>query len=256
MASQNGAPPDRQTEPAILIDDLQYAVPGKRILHDIHLKVEGGSILAVMGMSGCGKTSLLKCIAGLVKPTGGHVFIEGQDIVPLSESELDRVRLRIGLVFQYAALFDSLTVFENVSFGLRHHRKLSRKEMARIVAERLEDVGMSDTENLYPSQLSGGMQKRVGLARSLAMEPAVLLYDEPTSGLDPVIARNIDDLILETRDKMGKTSVVVSHDIASIFRIADRIAMLDAGTVIAYGTPEDMRQSDHPKVKEFVQGAE
>jgi phospholipid/cholesterol/gamma-HCH transport system ATP-binding protein len=255
MASQNDESPGRQTENAILVNDLEYTVPGKRILHDIHLEVERGTVLAVMGMSGCGKTSLLKCMAGLVKPSGGQILIEGQDIVPLSESELDRVRLRIGLVFQYAALFDSLSVFDNVSFGLRHHRSMGRKEMTKVVAERLEDVGMSGTESLYPSQLSGGMQKRVGLARALAMEPAVLLYDEPTSGLDPVIARNIDDLILETRDKMGKTSVVVSHDIASIFRIADRIAMLDAGTVIAYGTPEDMRQSDHPKVREFVSGA-
>jgi phospholipid/cholesterol/gamma-HCH transport system ATP-binding protein len=248
--------PNHPPEKAIIVDDLEYAVPEKRILHDIHLEVDRGSILAVMGMSGCGKTSLLKCIAGLVKPTGGHILIEGQDIVPLSESELDRVRLRIGLVFQYAALFDSLTVFDNVSFGLRHHTRSSSREMSRIVAERLEDVGMQGTENLYPSQLSGGMQKRVGLARALAMEPALLLYDEPTSGLDPVIARTIDDLILETRDKKRMTSVVVSHDIASIFRIADYIAMLDAGTVIAYGTPEDMRQSDNPKVREFVSGTE
>jgi phospholipid/cholesterol/gamma-HCH transport system ATP-binding protein len=239
----------------VSIKDLEYAVPEKRILHDVNLEVEKSELLAIMGMSGCGKTSLLKCIAGLVKPTGGHILIDGQDTVPLSESELDQVRLKMGLVFQYAALFDSLTVYENVAFGLRHHRNLSREELDKIVADRLADVGMEGVEKLYPSQLSGGMQKRVGLARALAMEPAVLLYDEPTSGLDPVIARNIDELMLSTRDRKGMTSIVVSHDIASIFRIADHIAMLDEGTVIAYGTPAEMRASDHPKVREFISDA-
>jgi phospholipid/cholesterol/gamma-HCH transport system ATP-binding protein len=239
---------------AVVVRGLEYTVPEKRILHDVNLTVPRGGLLAIMGKSGCGKTSLLKCMAGLVKPSGGEIVLEGQDIVPLRESELDEVRLKIGLVFQYAALFDSLTVFENVAFGLRHHRKTDRKQLSRIVAERLADVGMEGTEPLYPSQLSGGMQKRVGLARALAMEPAVLLYDEPTSGLDPVIARNIDELILNTRSRMGMTSIIVSHDIESIFRIADHIAMLDEGTVIAYGTPEEMRASDHPKVREFVLG--
>jgi phospholipid/cholesterol/gamma-HCH transport system ATP-binding protein len=239
----------------VSIKDLEYAVPEKLILHDVNLEVEKSELLAIMGMSGCGKTSLLKCIAGLIKPTGGHIFIDGQDTVPLSESELDQVRLKMGLVFQYAALFDSLTVYENVAFGLRHHRKLSREELDKIVADRLADVGMEGVEELYPSQLSGGMQKRVGLARALAMEPAVLLYDEPTSGLDPVIARNIDELMLSTRDRKGMTSIVVSHDIASIFRIADHIAMLDQGTVIAYGTPAEMRASDHPSVREFISDA-
>jgi phospholipid/cholesterol/gamma-HCH transport system ATP-binding protein len=239
---------------AVIVRGLEYTVPEKRILHDVNLTVPRGGLLAIMGKSGCGKTSLLKCMAGLVKPSGGEIVLEGQDIVPLRESELDELRLKIGLVFQYAALFDSLTVFENVAFGLRHHRKTDRKQLSRIVAERLADVGMEGTEPLYPSQLSGGMQKRVGLARALAMEPAVLLYDEPTSGLDPVIARNIDELILNTRSRMGMTSIIVSHDIESIFRIADHIAMLDEGTVIAYGTPEEMRASDHPKVREFVLG--
>ena len=239
----------------VSIKDLEYAVPEKRILHDVNLEVEKSELLAIMGMSGCGKTSLLKCIAGLIKPTGGHIFIDGQDTVPLSEGELDQVRLKMGLVFQYAALFDSLTVYENVAFGLRHHRKLSREELDKTVADRLGDVGMEGVEKLYPSQLSGGMQKRVGLARALAMEPAVLLYDEPTSGLDPVIARNIDELMLSTRDRMGVTSIVVSHDIASIFRIADHIAMLDQGTVIAYGTPAEMRASEHPRVREFISDA-
>lgn len=242
----------RTDDPAIVVEYLNYTVPEKRILNAINLTVGKGEILAVMGKSGSGKTTLLKCLAGLIKPSGGQILLFGQDIVPLPESQLDDVRLKIGLVFQYAALFDSLSVYDNVSFGIVNHRRIGRRETSRIVADRLEDVGMPGTENLFPSQLSGGMQKRVGLARALAMEPSVLLYDEPTSGLDPVIARSIDDLIVETRDRLGMTCVVVSHDIASIFRIADRIVMLDDCEVIATGTPDEIRASAHPKVHEFV----
>jgi phospholipid/cholesterol/gamma-HCH transport system ATP-binding protein len=227
-------------------------VPGKRILDGIDLEIPKGEIIAIMGMSGSGKTTLLKCLAGLIKPTAGSIFIEGRDIVPLSERELDEVRPRMGLVFQYAALFDSLTVYENVAFGLIHNTRLRRTQITRRVKERLEDVGMEETERLYPAQLSGGMQKRVGLARALALEPAVLFYDEPTSGLDPVIARNIDDLIVETRNRLEMTSVVVSHDIRSIFRIADRIAMLYDGKLIAVGTPKELRLSEDAHVREFI----
>lgn len=240
---------------AVSVRALAYEVPEKRILHDVNLDVEPGEILAVMGMSGSGKTTLLKCLAGLVKPTAGRIEIEGRDIVPLSERQLDEVRLRMGLVFQYAALFDSLSVYENVAFGLVNHRSISRKDLDQIVAQRLDDVEMEGTERLYPSQLSGGMQKRVGLARALAMEPAVLLYDEPTSGLDPVIARTIDDLIVSTRDRRQVTSVVVTHDVASIFRIADRIAMIANGTITAYGTREQIQASTDPAVRQFI-GAE
>ena len=237
---------------AVEVDALQYDVPEKRILQDINLAVANGDVVAIMGQSGSGKTSLLKCMTGLVKPSSGKIVIEGHDIVPMKERDVDDVRLKIGLVFQYAALFDSLTVYENVSFGLAYHRSLSRREMRRIVAERLADVGMEGTEGLYPSQLSGGMQKRVGLARALAMEPDILFYDEPTSGLDPVIARNIDDLILETRDRLGMTSVVVSHDIRSIFRIADSVAMLHEGRIVTQGTPAELRGSTDPAVREFI----
>jgi phospholipid/cholesterol/gamma-HCH transport system ATP-binding protein len=236
--------------PAIAVRDLDYTVPEKRILRGIDLTVDKGEILAVMGKSGSGKTTLLKCLAGLIKPTGGQIELFGQDIVPLSESQLDDIRLKIGLVFQYAALFDSLNVYDNVSFGIVNHRRTGRRDVRQIVADRLADVDMPGTEGLFPSQLSGGMQKRVGLARALAMEPSVLLYDEPTSGLDPVIARSIDDLIVQTRDRLGMTSVVVSHDIASIFRIADRIVMVDE--IIAAGTPDEIRASTNPKVIEFV----
>ncbi len=237
----------------VVVRSLEYAVPEKRILHDIHLDIAEGEILAVMGMSGSGKTSLLKCLAGLVKPTSGSIVIDGVDIVTISERELDQVRLKMGLVFQYAALFDSLSVYENVAFGLVHHRKLRRQDIDRVVRERLADVGMEGTEKLYPSQLSGGMQKRVGLARAMATDPSVLYYDEPTSGLDPVIAQNIDELIVATRDRHRVTSVVVSHDIRSIMRIADRIAMIQDGEIIAYGTPREMRASTDARVREFVQ---
>jgi len=237
---------------AVEVRGVDYEVPGRRILHGIDMEVSRGEIVAVMGMSGSGKTTLLKCIAALAKPSRGELRIDGEDIVPLSESALDRVRLRVGLVFQYAALFDSLTVEENVAFGLVHHRRAPKHEIRRLVAERLNEVGMAGSEGLYPSELSGGMQKRVGLARALALEPSLILYDEPTSGLDPVIGRTIDDLILRTRDRTGVTSIVVSHDILSIFRIADRIVMLDEGRIIASGTPDQMRQSPLEKVQEFV----
>jgi phospholipid/cholesterol/gamma-HCH transport system ATP-binding protein len=237
---------------AVEVAALSYDVPEKRILQDIELTVARAEVVAIMGQSGSGKTSLLKCMTGLVKPSAGKIVIEGQDIVPMQERDLDTVRLKMGLVFQYAALFDSLTVYENVSFGLAYHRQFSKREIKVIVAERLADVGMEGTENLFPSQLSGGMQKRVGLARALAMEPDILFYDEPTSGLDPVIARNIDDLILETRDRLGMTSVVVSHDIRSIFKIADRVAMLHEGRIVAEGTPEELRQSQDAAVREFI----
>jgi phospholipid/cholesterol/gamma-HCH transport system ATP-binding protein len=242
-------------ESAIIVQNLRLSFPEKTVLRDIDLEVMRGEVLAIMGMSGGGKTSLLKCMAGLLKPSSGRILIGGHDIVPMSESELDQVRIKLGLVFQYAALFDSLSVYENVAFGLRYHSRLSRREIGEVVRARLDDVEMEGTEALYPAQLSGGMKKRIGLARALAMQPDVLLYDEPTSGLDPVIARTIDDLILETRNRRGVTSVVVSHDISSIFRIADHIAMLDEGALIAYGTPEEMRASTQPRVRAFVEGS-
>lgn len=237
---------------SVEVEGLEFAVPDKQILSDVNLTIGKGEILAIMGMSGSGKTTLLKCLAGLIKPSSGKIILEGTDIVPLNERELDEIRPRIGLVFQYAALFDSLNVFDNVAFGLIHNKRMRRSQIARIVKERLEEVGMEGTERLYPSQLSGGMQKRVGLARALAMEPAVLYYDEPTSGLDPVMAHNIDDLIVETRDRLRMTSVVVSHDIKSIFRICDRVAMIHQGTIAAYGRPDELKSSADPVVKEFI----
>lgn len=244
--------PARASAPVLEAEGVGLRLHDRRILEGIKLKVNRGEILAIMGMSGSGKTTLLKCLAGLLRPTEGAIWLEGQNLATLPEPDLERARLKIGLVFQYAALFDSLTVRENVAFGLAHNRRLSKRELDEIVALRLADVQMSGTEDLLPSQLSGGMQKRVGLARALAMEPSILLYDEPTSGLDPVIARSIDDLIVQTRDHLGMTSVVVSHDIRSILRIADRVAMLHEGRLVASGTVEEVRASTVPIVRSFL----
>ncbi len=239
----------------VSIKNMDYQVSGKRILHQINLEVLSGEIFAVIGMSGSGKTTLLKCLSGLRKPSSGEISLFGNNIVPIPEYEMDKIRMKVGLVFQYAALFDSLSVFDNVAFGLVQNGMAKGKDIKAIVARRLSEVDMEGSESMFPSELSGGMQKRVGLARALAMKPDLLLYDEPTSGLDPVIARNIDDLIVRTRERSGVTSVVVSHDIASVFRIADRIAMLEAGEIIICGTPEEIKSSDNPKVMEFIQSA-
>lgn len=238
----------------ITIRQLGCRLDGRVILHDVNLHIRRGDTVSVMGVSGSGKTTLLKILAGLIRPTSGQVFIDGTDITELSEEDLNRIRHRVGVVFQYGALFDSLTVYENVAFALSRHTRLSSKEIDDIVEEKLALVGLAGTPNLMPSQLSGGMQKRVSLARAIAMNPEVLFYDEPTSGLDPVMTTVIDDLITEMRDKLSVTSVVASHDIRSIFRISDRIAMLHGGAIVSYGTPEEIQESSDERVRQFVQG--
>jgi phospholipid/cholesterol/gamma-HCH transport system ATP-binding protein len=236
----------------ISIRNLVYDVPRKRILDNITLEIPHNAIVSVMGQSGSGKTSLLKLLTGLVRPTSGEIWVDGVNIARLSEMELDQARLKIGLVFQYSALFDSLTVYENIIFSVVRHRKLKRAELDAIVRDRLAQVGLSGIQNLYPSQLSGGMRKRVGVARALAMEPPFLFYDEPTSGLDPITAHATDQLILETGRRREVTSVVVSHHLPSIFRISDRIAMLHQGKIIIYGTPDEVRASTDPIVQRFL----
>jgi phospholipid/cholesterol/gamma-HCH transport system ATP-binding protein len=239
----------------ISIEGLTYAVPGGReVLRDVWLDVPEGKTVGVMGMSGTGKTSLLRCIAGLVQPVAGKIWIMGRQVVGLSEREWASVREHIGYVFQYAALFDSLTVFENVAFGPRRQGIRDTKELSRLVSEKLAMVGLDGTQSLYPSELSGGMKKRVGLARALALNPKLLLYDEPTSGLDPITAGVIDDLIAEMRDRLGVTSVVVSHDVDGVFRVSDVVAMLYEGRVIFTGTPDEARSTDNPYVRQFIEG--
>jgi len=251
----NSEPETERHEPSwIEARDLRYQIGGKQVLKGVTLGVPPGEILCVMGMSGCGKTTLLHCVGGLTAPTSGEIRIGDDQIVGMRENALNRVRERMGMVFQYAALFDSLTVFENVAFGLRRRRHLPIGEIRQIVAEKLALVGLPGTEALYPSQLSGGMAKRVGLARAIAMSPEILLYDEPTSGLDPVVASVIDELIMQMRDKLGVTSIVVSHSITSIFRISDKVAMLHEGQVLATGTPEQVQASENPIVRQFIEG--
>jgi len=239
---------------AIVIEDVHYAITGKQILDGVSCSVSKGAILSVMGMSGCGKTTLLHCLGGLLSPTSGQIYVDGDPIVGLRERELNDVRQKMGMVFQYAALFDSLTVYENVAFGLRRRRNLKEAEIQRIVKEKLAIAAVSGTELLYPSELSGGMAKRVGLARALAMEPEILLYDEPTSGLDPVVASVIDEQIMRTRDKLGVTSVVVSHNVSSVMRMSDLVAVLDKGRIRALGTPEAIRATVDPMVRQFIEG--
>lgn len=234
---------------------LSYRVSGHSILRRVDLTVEKGETMAVMGMSGAGKSTLLKCIAGLQRPTGGQMMIDGTDIARMPEKDLDGIRRRIGMVFQNAALFDSLNVYENVAFGLRRHSNLREQEIAEVVRQRLAMVGLPRTEALMPSQLSGGMQKRVGLARALAMDPDIVLYDEPTAGLDPITSATIADLIIKTRDQVGVTSIVVTHDVPTIKRVASRIAMLHRGRIIAVGTAEEMENSDNPAVRQFMTGS-
>jgi phospholipid/cholesterol/gamma-HCH transport system ATP-binding protein len=223
------------------------------VLQGVSLAVQEGEVFAIMGPSGCGKTTLLKLIGGLLKPQRGEIWIGETEISRLPEAKLTPVRKQVGLVFQYAALFDSLTVYDNVAFGVRRHITRREEEVARIVREKLEMVGMAGTEHLYPAQLSGGMQKRVGLARALAMNPKIVLYDEPTAGLDPIVAETIDTLIVDTTRQLRVTALVVSHDLTSVFHIADRIAMLHQGQIITCGSPQEVRADGNPVVRRFLQ---
>jgi len=238
----------------VLVSNLEFAVAGRTILKGVTLDVAPGEIVAVMGVSGGGKTSMLKCLAGLQRPTGGSIRIGEVELTTLSEVELNRQRRRMGMVFQYAALFDSLTVYENVIFGLRYHGGYPERRLRETARERLAAVGLDGTEELYPAQLSGGMRKRVGLARALATDPQVVFYDEPTSGLDPVVARVIDDLIVSVRDRLGVTSVIVSHDVESVLRCVDRAALLHDGGIVECAPPEELRRSEHPVVRQFIEG--
>jgi len=238
---------------AITVHNLVYEVPQKRILNDISLDIASGEIVSIMGQSGSGKTTLLKQLTGLLKPTSGRILIGEEDITRLGENELDEIRLKMGLVFQYAALLDSLTIYENITFAVVRHRKhIKKNELDDLVRDLLDQVELDDVRDRYPSELSGGMQKRVGLARALAMKPSIVFYDEPTSGLDPITSNTIDELIMETRRRHQVTSVVVSHHLPSIFRISDHIAMLHQGEIVVYGTPEEIQSSTEPIVQEFI----
>ena len=243
-------------EPMIKIRQLKIAFGDKLVLNDLDLDVYEGETLAVIGPSGTGKSTVIKALTGLLPPTSGSVVIDGQETSGYSEEEWDGLRRRMGVVFQYSALFDFLSVGENVAFGLRRYFKLSEEEIQERVAQLLDLVGMPDTQKMLPSELSGGMKKRVALSRALAMEPRIVLYDEPTSGLDPVMTMTISRLIRKTQEQLGLTSVLVTHDMESAFFAADRIAMLDKGKIVQIGTPDEIRQSRNPVVYAFVHGLE
>jgi phospholipid/cholesterol/gamma-HCH transport system ATP-binding protein len=226
-----------------------------QVLRGVDLSVEKGESMTVIGGSGSGKSVILKHIIGLLFPDRGRVIIEGQVLNDLDEFGLNEMRKKFGMLFQMAALFDSLTVAENVGFGLKQHTKLSDKEIRKIVTEKLALVGLKDVEDKMPSELSGGMKKRVGLARAIAMDAEIILYDEPTTGLDPITADSINDLILDLRKKLGVTSVSITHDMQSAYKISDRIAMLYKGEIIESGTPEAIRNSVNPIVHQFITGS-
>ncbi|MBO5516020.1 MAG: ABC transporter ATP-binding protein [Schwartzia sp.] len=224
----------------------------KQVLKNISFRVENGETLALIGGSGSGKSTLLRMMIGLDRPTAGEIWIDGTEITQLSEDELDDVRLSMGMVFQYSALFDSMTVRDNVAFGLREHTDYDEEKIREIVREKLLLVGLPDSEDMMPGELSGGMKKRVSLARALAFGPSIIFYDEPDSGLDPVMTRKIDDLIVETQKKLGVTSIVVTHDMESACLVANRIAMLYQGEIIAIEKPEDFRRMKDPRIREFL----
>ena len=224
---------------------------GKYALRDINLNIKKGETVAVIGGSGSGKSTLLQLLVGLIRPDSGEIYIGGQETTKLTEKELDKVRLNMGMVFQYSALFDSMTVGENVAFGLREHKHLPEAEIQRIIREKLDLVGLPGVENKLPGELSGGMKKRVGLARAIAIEPEIIFYDEPSSGLDPITTTNIDELIVDMQHKLGVTSVVVTHDMASACRIADRIAMVYEGELIAVDTVKKFQELQDERVQAF-----
>jgi phospholipid/cholesterol/gamma-HCH transport system ATP-binding protein len=240
------------TEPMIEVRDLWKSFGGNQVLKGVNLKVWPGTTAVILGGSGSGKTVLMKHIMGLFKPDRGEVIVDGENISRMDRRELSHFRTRMGMVFQSSALFDSLTVFENVAFPLREHTKLSEEEIAAAVKEKLGVVELYGVEQKYPAELSGGMRKRVALARAIVREPKLVLYDEPTTGLDPLTTESVDEMIIGAREKLSVTSVVISHDIGSTFHIADHVAMLHDGRIVEEGPPDKVRNSQEPHTRHFL----
>ena len=238
----------------IEISDLNKSFNNRKVLNDLNLKIDTGSTCVIIGRSGCGKSVLLKHIVGLLRPDTGKIFIDGNEVDRLTVRELNNLRMKISLVFQGGALFDSMTVGENVGFGLIEHTRIGHKELLERIEESLALVDLSGVANLMPSELSGGMKKRVALARAICIKPEIILYDEPTTGVDPITADSINELIRSLHDKLKVTSVVVTHDMTSAYKIADRIAMMYQGRIIAEGTPHEIQNTQHPVVYQFING--
>ena len=225
-----------------------------QVLRGVDLEVRQGESMVVIGGSGSGKTVLIKCIIGLMRPDEGEIYVDDLEISSLNEKRMNEVRKKFGMLFQWGALFDSMTVWENVGFGLRYQTHLKEGETRRIASEKLALVGLKNVEDLMPAELSGGMRKRVSLARAIAIEPEILLYDEPTTGIDPIMADAINDLIVQMREKLNVTSVAITHDMKSAYKIGDRIAMLYQGEIVDVGTPDEIKNSSNPIVKQFIEG--
>jgi phospholipid/cholesterol/gamma-HCH transport system ATP-binding protein len=238
----------------IRIINLCKSFNNHRVLDELNLTIQTGSTCVIIGRSGCGKSLLLKHIVGIIRPDKGRITINDKDLDQLNTEELNALRLKIGMVFQSGALFDSMTVAENVGFGLIEHDSVSRKELLERVEESLFMVGLCGIGNLMPSELSGGMKKRVALARAICIKPQIILYDEPTTGVDPITADSINELINSLHDKLKVTSIVVTHDMKSAYKVADRIAMMYKGKIIQEGTPTEIQNSDHPVVHQFING--
>ena len=243
-----------ETEPVVEVADLVRKFGDRTVIDNLSFKIHRGETMVIMGGSGCGKSTLLRHIIGVMKPTAGSVKIFGEEITTMNDREIADVRRRFGMLFQSGALLASLTVGENVALPLQQHTDLSAEEIEEIVTRRLQTVGLNGFENRKPAEISGGMRKRVGLARALALDPELLFSDEPTSGLDPIMTAVVDKLTLELTHGEGMTAVVVTHDMTSAFRIATRMIMLGRGTIIAQGTPDEIRTSPNPEVQQFING--
>src|SRR3989344_1549949 len=242
-------------EVIIKIEKLKKTFGGRTVLNNVNLDIHRGETMVIMGGSGCGKSTLLRHIIGAMKPDEGRVIFMGRDMNTLDADGLDEIRKKFGMLFQSAALFDSMNVGQNLALPLKEHTKLGDKIINIIVQMKLELVGLRGFENLMPSQLSGGMRKRVGLGRAIVMDPEIVFYDEPTAGLDPIVAGVIDKLIVDLSKKLSITSVVVTHDMKSVFSIADKVAMLYEGKVLEVGTPDEIRKSTNPSVRQFISGS-
>ncbi|MBN1405698.1 MAG: ABC transporter ATP-binding protein [Candidatus Omnitrophica bacterium] len=239
----------------IEVINLNKSFKDNKVLNNLNLTIESGITSVIIGRSGCGKSVLLKHIIGILKPNSGQVIIDGQDVTKLLPKELNKLRLNFGMVFQGAALFDSMTIYENVGFNLIEHTDMDSQTIAKRVKEALALVGLSGIENLRPAELSGGMRKRVGLARAICVRPKIILYDEPTTGVDPIMADAVNDLIKNLHDKLQVTSIVVTHDMVSAYKVGSKISMLYEGRIIETGTPEQIKNTHNPVVKQFVTGA-
>ena len=240
----------------IELKQVSKSFGNRHILNGVNLSVAGGETLVILGASGSGKSTILKLIIGLLQPDAGDVLIHGQNVTAITEDAWNKVRRHMGMVFQYSALFDSMTIGENVAFGLRQHENMTEEQIQTVVREKLHMVGLDGIESLMPSSLSGGMKKRVSLARAIALNPEIILYDEPTAGLDPIRSTAISHLIRDMQEKMHVTSIVVTHDMKSAGEIADRMAFLYEGSFLATGTPDELYQSPDPRVQQFIHGWE